>query len=105
MLASSDWQELVQERKDISRGEWEIEIQLHSFITSSLVGGEWSTSCPGRFTPGEKTSVGPSAGLDFREKTFSKHLDEYLLSYGRLKGLNFQRDKTAKLLELLHRTH
>jgi len=65
-----------------------IELQLHSFITSSLVGGEWSTSCPGHFTPGEKTAVGPTTSLDFREKTFSKHIDEYLVSYGRLKGFN-----------------
>jgi hypothetical protein len=24
------------------------------FLTSALIGGEWSTSCPDRFTPGEK---------------------------------------------------
>jgi hypothetical protein len=26
----------------------------HIFFTSALAGGEWSTSRPGRFTPGEK---------------------------------------------------
>jgi hypothetical protein len=44
---------------------------IHS-LTSALVGGEWSASRPGRFTPREKTSgshwiggwVGPRAGLD-----------------------------------------
>jgi hypothetical protein len=43
----------------------------HTFLTSVLVGGEWSASRPDRFTPGEKTGthwiegwVGPRAGLD-----------------------------------------
>ena len=75
ILASSVRQELVPERNDMSKlslsRPWKymeggIEIQLHSFITSSLVGGEWSASFPGRFTPSEKTSMGPRAGLDFR---------------------------------------
>jgi hypothetical protein len=52
-------------------------IDPHFFFTSALVGGEWSNSRPGRFTPGESTSgtpsaggwVGPRAGLDDVEKT------------------------------------
>ena len=50
-------------------------VQLHSFITSALDGGEWSTSSPGRFTPGERNLCtlnrslsGPRAGLDVLEK-------------------------------------
>jgi hypothetical protein len=47
-----------------------------SFLTSALVGGEWSASRPGRFTPGEKAPgthwigrwVGLRAGLDYMEK-------------------------------------
>jgi hypothetical protein len=31
------------------------EVQLHSFLTSALDGGEWSTSRSGRFTPGKET--------------------------------------------------
>jgi hypothetical protein len=31
-------------------GEW-------IFFTSALAGGEWSTSRPGRFTPGERASA------------------------------------------------
>jgi hypothetical protein len=31
-------------------GEW---MYRSTFLTSALVGGEWSTSRPGRFTPGE----------------------------------------------------
>jgi hypothetical protein len=46
------------------------------FLTSALVRGEWSASCPGHFTPGEIApcthwvggSVGPRAGLDDVEK-------------------------------------
>jgi hypothetical protein len=31
-----------------------VDVQTHVFLTSALVGGEWSASRPGRFTPGEK---------------------------------------------------
>jgi hypothetical protein len=45
-------------------------------LTSALVGGEWSASCPGLFTPKEKARgtlciggwEGPIAGLDNVEK-------------------------------------
>jgi hypothetical protein len=51
-------------------GEVDVEIQI--FLTSALVGGEWSASRPGRFTPGERAPdiycigdwVDPRAGLD-----------------------------------------
>jgi hypothetical protein len=33
---------------------YEVDVQIHIFLTSALVGGEWSTSRPGRFTPGER---------------------------------------------------
>jgi hypothetical protein len=29
-------------------------VWIHTFLTSALVGGEWSTSLPGRFTPEER---------------------------------------------------
>jgi hypothetical protein len=46
------------------------------FLTSTLLGGEWTASRPGRFTPGERVLstdwiggwVGPRAGLDDVEK-------------------------------------
>jgi hypothetical protein len=38
-----------------------INILIHVFLTSALVGGEWWTSCPGVFTPGGK---GPRYPLD-----------------------------------------
>jgi hypothetical protein len=31
----------------------EVGVQIHIFLTSVLVGGEWSASLAGRFTPGE----------------------------------------------------
>jgi hypothetical protein len=31
-----------------------VDVHIHIFLTSALVGGEWSTSRPGRFTPGER---------------------------------------------------
>jgi hypothetical protein len=48
----------------------------HIFLTSAIVGGEWSTSCPGRFTPGDRAPgnhwrggwVDLRAGLDELEQ-------------------------------------
>jgi hypothetical protein len=53
-----------------------VDLQIHIFLTSALVGGEWSVSCPGRLTPGEKAPgthwiggwVDPRVGLDDVEK-------------------------------------
>jgi hypothetical protein len=50
-------------------------VQMHILLTSTLV-GEWSISCPGHFTPGERApgtqwiggEVGPRASLDDVEK-------------------------------------
>jgi len=33
-----------------------VKVQLHTFLTSALDGGEWSASCPGRFTPKERAT-------------------------------------------------
>jgi hypothetical protein len=49
-----------------------VDVQIHIFLTSALVGGEWSASRPGRFIPGERPPgihciggwVDPRAGLD-----------------------------------------
>jgi hypothetical protein len=53
-----------------------VDVQSHIFLTSALVGGEWSKSRPGRFTPGERAPrthwiggwVDLRAGLDDLEK-------------------------------------
>jgi hypothetical protein len=53
-----------------------VDVQTHVFLTSALVGGEWSASRPGRFTPGERAPgthwiggwLDPRAGLDDLEK-------------------------------------
>jgi hypothetical protein len=34
-----------------------VDVQIHILLTWALVGGEWSASHPGRFTPGEKAPV------------------------------------------------
>jgi len=49
-----------------------VEVYLHTFLTSTLDGGDWSASRLGRFYPRERVlstywmggSVGPRAGLD-----------------------------------------
>jgi hypothetical protein len=45
---------------------------MHIFLTSALVGDEWSDSHPGRFTPEEKAAgthcVDARAGLDDGEE-------------------------------------
>jgi hypothetical protein len=49
-----------------------VDVLIHIFLTSELVGGEWSGSRPRRFTPGEGAPgthwiggwVDPRAGLD-----------------------------------------
>jgi hypothetical protein len=53
-----------------------VDVYVHIFLTLALVGGEWSTSRPGRFTIGERSPgthwiggwVNPRAGLDDVEK-------------------------------------
>jgi hypothetical protein len=48
-----------------------VDVHIHIFLTSALVGGEWSASRPYRFTPGKEPRyplivgwVGPRASLD-----------------------------------------
>jgi hypothetical protein len=53
-----------------------VDVQIRIFFTSTLGGGEWSASRPGRFTPGETPSgthwiggwMDPRAGLEDVEK-------------------------------------
>jgi hypothetical protein len=53
-----------------------VEVEIHIFLTSALVRGEWSTSHPGRFAPGERAPgtnwtggwVDLRAGMDDLEK-------------------------------------
>jgi hypothetical protein len=53
-----------------------VDVQTHVFLTSALVGNEWSASRFGHFTPGERDPgthwiggwVGPRASLDNMEK-------------------------------------
>jgi hypothetical protein len=53
-----------------------VDVYIHIFLTSTLAGGEWSISCPCRFTPRERAPdthwiggwVDPRTGLDDLEK-------------------------------------
>jgi hypothetical protein len=53
-----------------------VDVQIHIFLTSALVRGEWTASRPGRFTPGERAPgtywiggwVDPRAGVNDLEK-------------------------------------
>jgi hypothetical protein len=53
-----------------------VNVWVRIFLTSALVGGEWSASCPCRLTSGERARsthwiegwMGPRAGLDEVEK-------------------------------------
>jgi hypothetical protein len=40
-----------------------VEVQLHSFLTSALLGGEWSASRTSRFTSGESHQCVPEPNL------------------------------------------
>jgi hypothetical protein len=61
-----------------------VDVQIHIFLTSALIGGEWSASRPGRFTPRKRAPginwiggwVGTRTGLNDVEKT------KFLLSPG-----------------------
>jgi hypothetical protein len=54
----------------------EVHVEISIFLASALVGGEWSASHPGRFTPGERAPrtpwiegwVDPRASMDDVEK-------------------------------------
>jgi hypothetical protein len=53
-----------------------VDVQIHIFSTSAVIGSEWSASRPGRFSPGERVPgthwigcwVDPRTGLDDVEK-------------------------------------
>jgi hypothetical protein len=53
-----------------------VDVQIHIFLTSALVGVEWSDSRPGRFISGERATgthwirgwVDPGASMDDVEK-------------------------------------
>jgi hypothetical protein len=65
-----------------------VDVQIHVFLTSELVGGQWSASRSGRFNPGERAPgthwiggwVGPTTGLNDVE---TKHVSRQWLNADR----------------------
>jgi hypothetical protein len=39
------------------KAHWGVYVQIHVFLTSAPIGGEWSASRPGRFTLGKELPV------------------------------------------------
>jgi hypothetical protein len=52
-----------------------VDVQIHIFLTSAPVGGDWSVALPGRFTPGIGGWVDP------REKIPARSQSLYRLRY------------------------
>jgi hypothetical protein len=90
--------------------QW-IYIYINIFLTSALIGGEWSASRPNRFTPVERAHgthwiggwVGLRAGLDDVEKRkFLTLLGHELRTLGRpaliAKYLNTGLDQNSEIL-------
>jgi hypothetical protein len=65
-----------------------VDVEIHIFLTSALVGDEWSASHSGRFTAGERVPgthwiggwLNLRAGLDNMEKRKFLTLPEFLAS-------------------------
>jgi hypothetical protein len=80
-----------------------VDVWIHVSLTLALVGGEWSASGPGRFTPGERAPgthwiggwVGPGTGLDDTEK-------KKFLTLSRLELQPLRRPANSPLLYRLH---
>ena len=62
----------------------EVDVRLYTFLSSALVGGDWSVPRPGRFIPSDRTSGAiwiwcgecNRAGLEFGEEKFVLILSE-----------------------------
>jgi hypothetical protein len=65
-----------------------VDVYIHIFLTSALVGGEWSTSRPGRFTPGERAPATHCIGgwVDLRADLHDLEKRKFLT----LPGLEFR---------------
>jgi hypothetical protein len=86
---------------------WGAELQLHSFLNSTLNGGEWSTSLPDRFTLKERDPLdrrldGPQSRCGRSDEKNSQHL---LRHEPPIFQLVAQRYTTELYLFLLYRIH
>jgi hypothetical protein len=59
-------------KRQAMKGYRGVELQCYAFLTSALNGGDWTASCTGRFSPGDRYNgnhwiggwVVPRAGID-----------------------------------------
>jgi hypothetical protein len=58
-----------------------VDVQIHVFLTSALVGGEWSDSRPGRFTPGKSPRYPLDRRLGGPQNRSGGHGKEEFLDY------------------------
>jgi hypothetical protein len=57
-----------------------VDVYIHVFFTSALVGGEWSVSRPGRFTPGKRAPRYPlESRLGGPQDRSGRHVEEKIL--------------------------
>jgi hypothetical protein len=94
-----------------------VDVEIHVFLISAPVGGEWSASHPGRFTPGERApgtnwiggQVVPRTGLDDVEKRKCLTLPGfelrplYLLKF--IDFINLRNWKIARCIPSSHYKH
>jgi hypothetical protein len=55
------------------------DVKTHIFLTSAIIGGEWSASSPGRYTLGEKASDTHWTGSENEFVCLSINVPLYLL--------------------------
>jgi hypothetical protein len=68
----------------------EVEVQLHSFLTSALDGGEWSSSSPGRFALGKKAQDSLNSRLSGSQRRMDVLKENFFNCCQIWKARNFQ---------------
>jgi hypothetical protein len=57
-----------------------VDVLIHIFLTSTLVGGKWSALRPGRFTPGKDPTVPNGYEAGWTSESIWMTLEEYILN-------------------------
>jgi hypothetical protein len=58
-----------------------VHVYIHIFLTSALVGGEWSASRPGRFTPGKEPQYPSDRRLGEPQSRSERHGEVKILDH------------------------